>query len=340
MKMKNVLLFAMMASALVSCGPKTQEVEQQERKELVETTVIREREIVRRLEFSTTLEGYLTLNVAPSLTGKIEKIFVEVGTPVEEGKLLVRMDQNQYNTTKLTYANLGVEMQRLSALREMGAVSQQAYDQTKLSYDQTKENLDFLEKNTFFKAPFRGVISAKNYEDGELYSGQPILVLTQIHKLKALINIPESYFPYIKEGMAVNIKSDIYEDKLFPAAIEIIYPTVDPSTHTFQAKLAIPNGSAKLRPGMYVHTTMDMGMAKALLTPYSSVIKMPGSNDRYLFVDEDGRAKRVFVTTGQRVDGDIEVISEDLNPGDKVVTLGQGKLVDGTALNVTRENLR
>jgi len=336
--MKNVLLFAMLASAMVSCGPKTQEAEQQERKELVETSVLRESEIVRCLEFSTTLQGYLTMNVAPSLTGKIEKIFVEVGSPVEKGTLLVRMDQNQYNTTKLTYANLGVEMQRLSALREMGAVSQQAYDQTKLSYDQTKENLDFLEENTFFEAPFKGVISAKNYEDGELYSGQPILVLTQIHKLKALINIPESYFPYVKEGMQVDIKSDIYADKVFPASIEIIYPTVDASSHTFQAKLVIPNASAKLRPGMYVHTTMDMGLAKALLVPYSSVIKLPGSNDRYLFVDEGGRAKRVFVKTGQRVDEKIEVISDELKTGDKIVTLGQGKLVDGTALNVTREN--
>lgn len=338
MKMKNVLLLALVATAMIGCGPKTQQVEQQERKELVETTVLRETEITRRLEFSTTLQGYLTMNVAPSLTGKIEHIFVEVGSTVEEGKLLVRMDQSQYNTTKLTYANLGVEMQRLSALREMGAVSQQAFDQTKLSYDQTKENLDFLERNTFFKAPFKGVISAKNYEDGELYSGQPILVLTQIHKLKALINIPETYFPYVKEGMRVNIMSDIYADNVFPATIEIIYPTVDASTHTFQAKLAIPNGSAKLRPGMYVHTTMDMGLAKALLVPYSSVIKMPGSNDRYLFVDVDGRAKRIFVKTGQRVDEKIEVISDELNAGDKVVTLGQGKLVDGTALNVTREN--
>jgi len=338
MKMKNVLLLALVATAMIGCGPKTQQVEHHERKELVETTVLRETEITRRLEFSTTLQGYLTMNVAPSLTGKIEHIFVEVGSTVEEGKLLVRMDQSQYNTTKLTYANLGVEMQRLSALREMGAVSQQAFDQTKLSYDQTKENLDFLERNTFFKAPFKGVISAKNYEDGELYSGQPILVLTQIHKLKALINIPETYFPYVKEGMRVNIMSDIYADNVFPATIEIIYPTVDASTHTFQAKLAIPNGSAKLRPGMYVHTTMDMGLAKALLVPYSSVIKMPGSNDRYLFVDVDGRAKRIFVKTGQRVDEKIEVISDELNAGDKVVTLGQGKLVDGTALNVTREN--
>jgi hypothetical protein len=47
------------------------------------------------------------------------------------------MDQNQYTNTKLTYTNLGVEMQRMESLRESGAVSQQVYDQTRLSYEQT-----------------------------------------------------------------------------------------------------------------------------------------------------------------------------------------------------------
>ena len=61
--------------------------------------------------------------MAPSLTGKIEHIYVEVGTSVGAGANLVRMDQNQYTTTKLTYTNLGVEMQRMEALRESGAVS-------------------------------------------------------------------------------------------------------------------------------------------------------------------------------------------------------------------------
>ena len=120
-------------------------------------------DISRELEFSTTLQGWQTLNVAPSLTGKIEHIYVEVGTTVGAGANLVRMDQNQYTTTKLTYTNLGVEMQRMESLRESGAVSQQVYDQTRLSYEQTKETLEFLEKNTYVKAPFAGVISAKNY---------------------------------------------------------------------------------------------------------------------------------------------------------------------------------
>ena len=338
MKNRFFHVWILAAFALASCGgPKTQQ-QVELPAQLVETAPLAMSDISRELEFSTTLQGWQTLNVAPSLTGKIEHIYVEVGTTVGAGANLVRMDQNQYTTTKLTYTNLGVEMQRMESLRESGAVSQQTYDQTRLSYEQTKESLDFLEKNTYVKAPFAGVISAKNYEDGELYSGQPILVLTQIYTLKALIAIPESYYPVVKKGMQVQISSEIYPGETFPATIDIVYPTVDPASHTFQARLRIPNSSLKLRPGMYVKTKMSMGMARAMVVPYQSVLKMTGSNDRYVFLDDAGTAKRVFVKLGQRFDENIEVISDELQEGDRLVVVGQAKLVDGAKINVAREN--
>ena len=338
MKNRFFYVWILAAFALASCsGPKTQQ-QVELPAQLVETAPLAMSDISRELEFSTTLEGWQTLNVAPSLTGHIEHIYVEVGTNVGSGTMLVRMDQNQYTTTKLTYTNLGVEMQRMESLRESGAVSQQTYDQTRLSYEQTKESLDFLEKNTYVKAPFAGVISAKNYEDGELYSGQPILVLTQIYTLKALIAIPESYYPVVKKGMQVQISSEIYPGETFPATIDIVYPTVDPASHTFQARLRIPNSSLKLRPGMYVKTKMSMGMARAMVVPYQAVLKMTGSNDRYVFLDDAGTAKRVFVKLGQRFDENIEVISDELQEGDRLVVVGQAKLVDGSKITVAGEN--
>ena len=329
---------AALAVLATACGGKQTEQKMEDRVELVETTTIVMSDISRELEFSTTLESWQTVKIAPSVTGIIEHIYADVATDVAAGAMLVRMDQNQYNTTKLTYANLGVELQRMETLRESGAVSQQTYDQTKLSYEQTKETLDFLEKNTFVRAPFSGVISAKNYEDGELYSGQPILELTQIYLLKALIPIPENYYPHIKKGMPVNIQTDIYPGEVFPATIDIVYPTIEPTSHTFPAKLRIPNKGLKLRPGMYAKTRMSVGMDRALVVPYQSVLKLTGSNDRYVFIDEGGVAKRVFVKLGQRFDDKIEVISDELKEGDHLVTVGQGKLVDGTKLNVTKEN--
>ena len=333
--MKKIVLLMAAAVCLIGCGKKdAQAVQEAERVEVVGTMILENHEIERVLNVSTNLQGYLTQNVAPSLTGKIEHIFVEVGDRVKEGDMLVRMDQNQYLTSKIQLANLEVEMSRLEALLATGSVSQQTYDQTKVGYDQLKQNLSFLEKNTYVKAPFEGVISAKTYEDGELYGGQPIVVLTQVKKLKALIAVPETYYPMIKEGMKLTVKSDIYPEETFAATIEVVYPTIDAASHTFQCKVVIPNASEKLRPGMYVTTALGLGKENTIVVPYQSVEKLIGSNERYVFINENGYAKRVSVKLGQRFDENIEIIAPEIQPGVEYIHKGQSKLVDGVKIEV------
>ena len=146
MKLIKFTLISAALFGLVSCGNKTQEEVQGEavRNEVVKVTPLQKTEISRVVEFSTNLQGYETMSIAPSVTGKIEQIYVEVGDKVKKGDMLVRMDQMQLNTTKLTYANLTTNMERMESLYKAGSISQQNYDQTKLSYEQTKENLSFL----------------------------------------------------------------------------------------------------------------------------------------------------------------------------------------------------
>ena len=333
--MKKNIIYLLAALTLMACGKsKETATQEEERVEQVRTTVLQPREIEREISVSTNLQGYLTQNVAPSLTGKIEHIYREVGDRVSAGSDLVRMDQTQYKTTKISMANLTIEKNRIEMLLKTGSATQQQYDQITTQFNSTKEQLDFLEANTYVKAPFAGVISAKNYEDGELYGGQPILVLTQIDKLKALVAVPETYFPKLKEGMKLTLTSEIYPDQVFPATIEVVYPTVDASSHTFQVKIVIPNQKNLLRPGMYVTTTIGLGKAKAIVAPYQSVEKLVGANDRYVFINDNGRAKRVAVELGQRFDQDIEIIAPELTDGVELVTTGQHKLVDGVKINV------
>jgi len=332
--MKKLFIYAMAVTALMACSKETKTTEQEERVEQVRTEVLHARQIEREISVSTNLQGYVTQNVAPSLTGKIEHIYCEVGDKKSKGQDLVRMDQTQYKTTKISLGNLEIEKNRVEQLLKSGSATQQQYDQIVAQYNSTKEQLEFLQTNTYVKAPFNGVISAKNYEDGELYSGQPILVLTQIDKLKALVAIPEKYFPRFKEGMKLSLTSEIYPGQVFPATVEVVYPTIDASSHTFQVKIVIPNGKSLLRPGMYVTTTIGLGKTSAIVAPYQAVEKLVGANDRYVFINENGRAKRVAVELGQRFDQEIEIISPEIHDGVEMVTVGQHKLVDGVKINV------
>ena len=342
MNIRNLIGVAIISALVLATGCKGKKEEdktaavEKEREELVSVQPLAKETISKSISISAVLQPYETMNISPSVTGIIKKINVDVASRVGKGQTLVEMDETQLKTTRLQFANLEKELGRVEALLKSGSVSQQTYDQTKVQYDLTKENLEFLEKNTYVKADFSGVISAKNFESGELYSGMPILTLIQINTLKAIVNIPEAYFPVIKAGTKVQLSSDIYKGRIFEGTIEIIYPTIDANTHTFQAKVRIPNAKEELRPGMYMSVNIDLDNIEAIIVPYQSVLKLQGANERYVFVNNDGYAKRVVVELGKRFDDKIEIISDELKEGDELVVVGQAKLVDGVKLNISK----
>ena len=342
MNIRNFIGVAIISALVLTatgCKEKKEDkttVVEKEREELVTVQPLAKETISKSISISAVLQPYETMNISPSVTGIIKKINVDVASRVSKGQTLVVMDETQLKTTRLQFANLETEMNRVEALLKSGSVSQQTYDQTKVQYDLTKENLEFLEKNTYVKADFPGVISAKNFENGELYSGMPILTLIQINTLKAIVNIPEAYFPMIKAGTKVQLSSDIYKGRTFEGTIEIIYPTIDANTHTFQAKVRIPNAKEELRPGMYMSVNIDLDNIEAIIVPYQSVLKLQGANERYVFINNDGYAKRIVVEMGKRFDDKIEIISDEIKEGDELVVVGQAKLVDGVKLNISK----
>lgn len=136
--------------------------------------------------------------------------------------------------------------------------------------------------------------------------------------------------------MKLTLTTDIYPDQVFNATVEVVYPTIDPASHTFQVKIVVPNGKRLLRPGMYVTTKLTLGGADAIVVPYQSVEKLVGANNRYVFINDNGVAKRVDVELGQRFDQNVEIISDQIKPGVEMVTTGQNKLIDGTKINVVK----
>lgn len=333
----SMLMLAVIA-LLNACTPKAEKKQEEEiRVENVKTAVLETQEIARKIDFSTTLEPYNKVMVAPTMAGRIDKIHVEVGSKVQANQLLVEMDKTTYLQTKVSFDNLAVDFQRISTLYNSGNIAQQTYDQTKAQYESLKTNVQNLERNTFLRAPFSGVIAAKNYENGELYAGTPILLLVDMANLKAHINIPESFYPSIKEGMNVAITSDVFTDKEFKGIIEIVSPVIDATTHTFQVQIKISNAGGVLRPGMFARIGVDFDKINAKVVPYQAVLKLQGSNERYVYVNNNGVAKRVKVQMGKRYDDKIEILSDELKEGDQLVVVGQARLVDGVKVNVVNE---
>lgn len=330
------VILAAAAMLLPACSSKTAEdtETEQEKVETVSTQKLQKQEIMRVLTFSSVLQPYEKVSVAPALQGRIKNLYVEVGDRVQKGQMLAKMDETQYLSTKLNYENTKTDFNRIKILNDSNNIAKQTYDQAKSGLDVLETSLKNLEENTYLRAPFAGVISARNYEPGELFSGQAIYELVQISTLKALVEIPESYFPDVKQGMKINLKTDTYADEVFPAVVEIVYPTIDEKSHTFSVKLRISNANQKLRPGMYVNTTLEMGKEQTLVAPYNAVQKLQGSDERYVFLAENGKAKRVVVKFGQRFDDNVEILADEIKEGVDLITQGVAKLHDGTPIQI------
>jgi membrane fusion protein, multidrug efflux system len=177
-----------------------------------------------------------------------------------------------------------------------------------------------------------------------MFSGAPnpmtrkaaVVSLVQIDRLKITVAVSEQYFPRIRNGMTAIVITDIYPDREFNGTIFRIHPTIDPMSRSFNVEVMISNTGNLLRPGMFSRVSLDLDKIEALLLPAAAVLKMQGSNDRFLFKEENGKAVRVPVTTGRRYDDLIEVFSDKLKKGDRIITSGQARLIDGVNVNVVQ----
>lgn len=299
--------------------------------------------IARTIDYTSTIMAYEEVNLAPSTPGRVDKIYVEVGNRVQKGQKLFLMDRTQYYANKIQLASLEKDLARLDTLLRVGSVKEQLYDQTKAQYEVMKTNVEFMEDNTLLEAPFSGIITGKYLEDGELYSGAPgisgksaVITLMQINPVKIIVSISEQYFPLIKIGMKVRVTADVYPDKQFEGTIFRVHPTIDPMSRSFRAEVRINNGGEQLRPGMFARAFIDMGQEEAIVVPANAVMLQEGTNERYIFVLENGFAVRKTVTLGQRFDDRFEIAGGDLKEGDNLITEGQARLNNGQKVSVTK----
>jgi RND family efflux transporter MFP subunit len=300
--------------------------------------------ISRTIDYTATILPYEEVNLAPSTPGRIDKIYVEVGDRVNKGDRLFLMDRTQLYQLKLQMSNLEKDLNRLDTLLKSGSTRQQQYDQLKTQYDVTKTNVDFMEQNTLLKSPFAGMVTGKYFEDGEMYSGAPsamsagkaaVVTVQQVNPLKINVNVTEQYYPLIKKGMKATVVADVYKNETFTASIFRIAPTVNAGTRSFVTEMELPNRNEMLKPGMYVRVSLDLGEVETFVVPANTIMVQEGTNVRYVFIDNNSVAERIEVGIGKRFDDQIEIISEKIKPGDKLISDGQARLLNGDKVEVS-----
>ena len=332
---KNLKFIAMAALAvLCSCGKTEQVAEVKiEAKPVVKVAKVTTEAVPQLEEYSTTVEAKVKNSIIPNSPLRIEKIFVEVGDNVKKGDKLVQLDAKDLDKLNLQYEFQKRDFERIEELYKVGGVAKADYENAKTQLDVTRKTIDSRHENTVLVSPIDGVISARNYDDGDMYSGQPVLVVEQISPVKMKINVSELYYAKTNKDLDVTLKFEAYGDEEFKGNIDIIYPTISAASHTFPVEISVANKDLKIRPGMFGKAVVNFGTKEHVVVPDQAVIKQAGSGDYYVYTYENGKVTNNKVELGRRMGNRYEVLS-GIAPGSQVVVAGKESLANGIEVEV------
>ena len=324
---------------LLSCsGEKKEErlVENTNKKVLVKIESVSAQDVEQLGEFTATVEANVSNNIAPQTPVRISKLMVEVGDHVKAGQVLVKMDETNLKQTRIQLENQELEFKRIDELFKVGGASKSAWDAQKTQIEISRAIYKNLQENTQLLSPISGIVTARNYDSGDMYSGgNPIYTIEEIRPVKLKVNVSESLFTKVKKGNEVDIKLDVYGDEIFKGKVSLVYPTIDPATRTFPVEIKIANANERVRPGMFARVIMNFGTLNHVVAPDRAIVKQAGSGDRYIYIYKDGKVSYQKVILGRRMDDRYEIISGVEN-GAQVVTTGQSRLTNGMEVEIDK----
>ncbi len=338
---KTTLLLATMTLMAVSCSNKKDVKEnatqdQAEQAPLVEVEIAGRQNMDMANEYTATVQAFKTNNISSNSGSRIKRVLVDVGSHVSAGQSVVILDDANIAQQQIAIAAQKRDLDRAKELVRIGGGTQQTVDQLQAQYDANMRAMRNMRENTVLTSPISGVVTVKNYDNGDLPSGMPVLVIEQQQPLKVIVNVNESEMPKVKKGMPVSVKFDTYEGENFTGHVHLIHPTVDPHTRSFQVEVTIHNLGDKVDSGMFARVSFNFGSSTALTVSDVAVQKQTGSGVRYVYtLESDGSVKFREVELGRREGTRYEVLS-GISEGMKIVTAGHARLVDGKKVRLKK----
>lgn len=298
----------------------------------------------REILLSGNVEGNKTVRLGFLVGGRIDFIAGNEGAMVSKGQIISSLDptsyaiakeladiqvnqvQDEYNRLKLMYDNKSLSE---SDFNKISAGLQQAKAQQKL---QTKNLAD-----TKLYSPINGVLIKKLAEVGEITGvGIPVLVVSDIRKVKISSYIPENELHNIKLGQSANV-SITSLDTVYKGKIAEVGSAADAASRAFSVKIEVENPDLLIRPGMIAEIRILSGEQQELLAVPAMAVLQDINEQYYVYVVDTLKliAFRRNVKTGKLINDQI-VITSGIQKNETIVTGGQHKLVDGSFVELNK----
>ncbi len=356
MRLKYLYIISPMLALLAACSGEDKkegaDKAQAEETPTVKVERVETQNVEQVFSYTASTEADKVNNISSSMPLRIERILVDEGQNVAAGQQVVVLDdvnttsyELNVSTAQAQLNNVQLEYNRAKELLAIGGGTRQQVDQLALQLETARNNvasarraLENARENRVLTSPVSGVVTARNYDPGDMTGTLPILTVAQVRPIKAVINVSETEYSRVHTGMSVDLTFDTYGEEAFTGTISKIMPTVDPTTRTFGVEITLPNTDGRVLPGMFGRASLTLGEANHVVVPDRAVVKQQGSGDKYIYVynPESSTVNFVKVELGQRLGAAYEVIS-GIEPGQLVVTSGQNALADGKKVRLDKQ---
>ena len=287
-----------------------------------------------------TLLSDEAVTVSSEIPGRLKEIHFQEGQPVVKGAPLFTLDDSVYRA-HLADAEAKLKLaeqthQRASQLFKNKYATAQAVDEATSSLAVNTATVELarvqLDKARIV-APFSGIVGLRHVSAGEyITSGQALVNLEAIDPVKADFRVPERFLPAIRVGQTIRIKVDAYPEDVFEGKVYAIDPRLDVAGRSLLVRALVPNKDRRLRPGLFARVTVLLQLKEdALSVPEQAIV--PQGDAQYVFKIVNGKVMLTKVVTGTRREGRVEIV-DGLSVGDEVVTAGQLKIRDGSAVSI------
>ncbi|WP_166255182.1 efflux RND transporter periplasmic adaptor subunit [Marinobacter salicampi] len=259
-------------------------------------------------------------HVHSRIPGWIEVLHVKsVGDSVKQGEPLFEI----YSPELINAQHEYLLSQRMASGASAGASGKlRSFGFTENQIEALKKRGTAQERVTVF-APASGYVSTLNARTGMYVRPDvEIMAIASSQEVWVVAEFFERQAGLVKTGQSVTFTTPAQPGEQWQGTIDYVYPELDASTRTLQARIRVPNGYGKLKPNMFVELVMDAPLGEDLLTiPRPALIQTP-DHQHVLVAEGDGYFRPVLVKTGRET-GDRVVVLEGLEEGQEVVTSAQ-----------------
>ena len=332
---KLIILAALIAIVLTCCQKKTEQEEVKEEftgAREVKVATVKRGDISSYIEFSGKIEAEKTVNIAPSISGRIDKLIVDVGSAVKKGDLLAKLNDTQLKQAKIHYDNMEKNYKRMQELQKTGAIDGATFDEVETGYKIAKSSYEFVLENTDVRAPINGVVTLIFKKEGENYDAMmdPMLLrMMNLDEVKAKIQVSDVDINKIIKGQKVLLKVSS-SDEEFTGSVSFVSPEADMMSGTFNVEIAANNKNNILKHNQFARIKVLIKTSENTIIVSQQAIL----DANHVFIVENDKAVKKYVTLGLENEYEIE-ITEGLQDGETVVIRGNIGLSEGDKVEVS-----